>query len=83
MINKIIQNHKILITQNINLQSLLIIDYNNFHKLNVEFKWSVCGPNELGVKRYIHTYSDDLISIYVYILCIFRRYKRNTEENKK
>jgi hypothetical protein len=43
---------------------------------NVEFIWSVCGPNELWLKRCIHTYSDDLISIYVHILCIFRRYGR-------
>jgi hypothetical protein len=42
----------------------------------VEFIWSVCGPNELGLKRYIHTYSDDFISIYVHILCIFRIYRR-------
>jgi hypothetical protein len=42
----------------------------------VEFIWSVCGWNELELKKCIHTYSDDLISIYVHILCIFRTYKR-------
>jgi hypothetical protein len=61
----------------------LLILVNSFQEGDVEFIWSVCEPNELRLKMCIRTYSDDLISIYVYILCIFRRYKRNTKENKK
>jgi hypothetical protein len=54
----------------------LLILINSLQEGDVEFIWFVCGPNELGLKRCIHTYSDDLISIYVHILCIFRRYRR-------
>jgi hypothetical protein len=45
--------------------------------VSVEFIWFERGLNELKMKRCIRIYSDDLISIYVHILCIF------TEENKK
>jgi hypothetical protein len=54
----------------------LLILINSLQEGDIEFIWSVCGPNELGLKRCIRTYLDDLISIYVHILCIFRRYKR-------
>jgi hypothetical protein len=42
----------------------------------VEFIWFICGSNRLGLKRYTCTYSYDLISIYVHVLCIFIRYSR-------
>jgi hypothetical protein len=53
-----------------------LILINSLKERDVEFIWSICGPNKLGLKRCIHTYSDDLIFIYVYILGIFRRYRR-------
>jgi hypothetical protein len=54
----------------------LLILINSLQEGDVEFIFFVCGPNEFELKRFIHTYSDDLISIYVHILCIFRKYKR-------
>jgi hypothetical protein len=50
---------------------------------SVEFIWFLCGPNELELKKCIRIYSDDRISIYVHILCIFSRYRRDTKENRK
>jgi hypothetical protein len=54
----------------------LLILINSLQEEDVEFIWSLCGPNELGLKMFIRTYSDDFISIYVHILCIFSRYRR-------
>jgi hypothetical protein len=62
--------------ERIKRRSIKACDLSIFLMPYVEFIWFMCGPNELGQKRCIRTYSDDLISIYVHILCIFRRYSR-------
>jgi hypothetical protein len=54
----------------------LLILINSLQDGDVEFIWSVCEPNELGLERCIRIYSDDLIYIYVHILCIFKRCRR-------